>query len=142
MSAVSTRAGVRRTMPVVLVLALALWLAAAATASAFTIKNAKLQHQSGRFVYALTICTSSQATLKLSAKFSTSGVKAARPGSTQYQSKGCWPALVAARISKKRESCSPLECPVVKGHMYTVRVTVKDTKTGRSKSAPVRKGRA
>jgi hypothetical protein len=114
----------------------------AGSASAFTLKQASLTKSGGRLVYSVVVCTSSRAKLSVSATFSTSGVKAARPAATQYQDKGCWPAVVGTSIARRAApGCNPLVCPVLVGHLYTARVRITDLATHQSKRAPKRRAR-
>ena len=99
----------------------------------FTLKRAYVQVEAGRLVYTVTVCTTGQAKLSVTSSFTPlkHGVPVARPGATQYQSAGCWPAVVAASIVRHAPACKPLACPVVAGKRY--RITVRITNPGNRK---------
>jgi hypothetical protein len=113
-----------------------------ASASAFSVKNVKMHSDGKRLTYSLTICTTSKATLKLTGTFSGSGLSTAKPGATQYQSKGCWPAAVSVPVVKTQATCAPAACGAVRGKTYRGRVFVTDTHTKRSSSTARRQTRA
>ncbi|WP_372789243.1 hypothetical protein [Paraconexibacter sp.] len=111
-------------------------LASASSASAFTVKNVKMRSDGKRLTYSMVICTTSKATLKLSGVFTSKsrGTRTAKPGATQYQDKGCWPATVSVPVTRTvTKNCRSNVCTARKGRTYYGRVTVTDKKTKKSR---------
>jgi hypothetical protein len=108
------------------------------TKPGFTLKRAYVQIEAKRLVYSVVVCTKGKAKLSVTSSFTPvkKGVPTARPGATQYQSSGCWPAQVAASIKSHAASCKPLECPVVVKRDYNIRVKITNTATRKTVSAP------
>jgi hypothetical protein len=104
----------------------------------FTLKKAYVQTESKRLVYSVIVCTTGKAKLSVTSSFTPvkKGVPTARPGATQYQSSGCWPAQVAASIKAHAASCKPLECPVVAKRKYRIVVKITNPATKKTVSAP------
>jgi hypothetical protein len=110
----------------------------AKTNPGFTLKRAYVQTEANRLVYSVMVCTKGKAQLSVTSSFTPvkRGVPTARPGSTQYQSSGCWPAQVAASIKARAASCKPLECPVVAKRRYKIVVKITNPATKKTVSAP------
>lgn len=117
--------------------------AVAASRPAFTIKDPMMRVQNGRLTYSLTICTPVKAILTLQGTFipepTGNGARAITPGSTQYQSKGCWPAFVSAPIARSAVACLPISCAAIKGHRYQGRVWITDGHPRQAHSRRARK---
>ncbi len=130
---------------VILAVALLASLVFASNASAFTVKNMKMRSDGKRLTYSMVICTTSKATLKLSGVFTSKskGTRTAKPGATQYQDKGCWPATVSVPVTRTvTKNCRSNVCTARKGRTYSGRVTVTDKKTKKSRRTTRRSARA
>ncbi len=116
--------------------------AAAAGRPAFTLRDASMRVLSGRLFYEVTICTPVKSTLTLQGTFTAAprgrGAPTIAPGSTQYQSKGCWPAFVSAPIARSAGACQPTSCAAVSGRRYVARVRITDEHPHQSRQAPRR----
>lgn len=117
-----------------------------ASASAYEIKDFRLHTSGGRLTYSMVICTATKATLKLTGTFTPTakggGLKTAKPGSMQYQDKGCYPAAVSAPVRRNLAPCAPQVCAVKKGRTYRVSVHIVDQHTKRARTTPKRTARA
>jgi hypothetical protein len=124
--------------------AFALVPAAGASSTAFSTKGFGVSERSGRVYYTLTICSSGKTSFEVQGAFKpvSRGVITPRPGSTQYQTSGCWPAQVSAPIASRVGSCAPISCAVQRGRWYEDSVVVTDQGTHASEHAPSRKFKA
>lgn len=114
----------------------------ASTASAFTVKQVRMHSDGKRLTYSLIICTPHRATLTLAGTMTATGQRTARPGATQYQDKGCYPAAVSVPVVARQGSCVAAGCGAVRGHLYRGRVVVTDSRTKRSSVTARRQARA
>jgi len=129
-------------------LTLALFVAVAAHAAlrsfGFTIRDSTLGAVKGKLVYEVTICTRRKSKLTLIGTFMPQSPKLPRitVGAYQYQSSGCWPAFVTAKLATSADKCAPTGCAAVKGRRYLARITITGRGPKQTRRAPLRRATA